>query len=163
MFGEIPVSRTTASRIWRAVRRLAAETEGAALVELTIVAPMLLIMVVGTMDLGLGIYCKMQVEHAAQAGAQYAVVNGFSSANISTAVTGATTLAGVAASPAPSEFCGCPSTTQVTTASCTASADGTLAGLFVTVSATATYTTVVPYPGFSNSFNLVAQSTVRIQ
>ena len=164
MFGENPVSGRTTSTIWQAVRCLAAETEGAALVELTIVAPMLVMMVVGTMDLGLGVYRKMQVEHAAQAGAQYAIVNGLSSANISTAVTNATTFAGITASPAPSEFCGCPSTTQVTAASCAATCgDGTPAGQYVTVSAKATYTTVVSYSVFPSSFNLVAQSTVRIQ
>jgi hypothetical protein len=43
-----------------------------------------------TVDLGLGINRKMQVENAAQAGAQYAVVHGFAASSISNAVTQAT-------------------------------------------------------------------------
>ncbi len=191
MSGQIPVSQRTRSALLRAVRGFMVETEGAALVEFTLFAPMLLVMVVGTMDLGLGVYRKMQVEDAAQAGVQYAMQNGFpstcppssctsspSTCPLSTAVTGATTYGGITACPVPAWSCGCPTSTGVTSpvtstacsaatygacnTACTCSS-GAQAGTYVTVYAKATYTTLARYPLFPNSFNLTAQSTVRTQ
>ncbi len=168
MFEEILVWKRAASALRQAVRRLAVETEGAALVEITILAPILLLMVVGTMDLGLGIYRKTQVEHAAQAGAQYAIVNGFpssctsspSTCPISLAVQNATTLAVTPSINPP--FCSCPSTLPTHVTCNSTCSDLTTAGHYVTVSATATYTTVAPYRFFPSSFNLAAQATVLI-
>src|SRR5262245_9625133 len=106
MSRKIPASARTA--VGRSVRHFIVGTDGAALVELTLFAPILLMTVVFTMDLGLGIYHGMQVQHAAQAGAQYAIVhNSFNSSAISSAVTNATTYAGISATPAPASFCGC--------------------------------------------------------
>lgn len=156
--------KRTASALGHAIRRFIAGTEGAALVEFSLFAPILLPMVVCTMDLGLGIYRNMQVQHAAQAGAQYAIAHGYDASSISSAVTNATNFAGISASPAPNQFCGCPSDTGVTSVTCPATcADGAVAGIYVTVSAQATYTTIVPYPLISSGFALSAQSTVRIQ
>src|SRR5262245_48597219 len=101
----------------QALRRLlsgqAESVQGASAVEFAILAPILVFLLVCTLDLGLGFHSKMQVQNAAQAGAQYAIVNGFNATAISSAVTATTTLAGITASPAPSQFCGCPSNTGV--------------------------------------------------
>jgi len=146
------------------MRRFVVATEGAALIEFSLFAPILLPMVICTMDLGFGIYRKMQVQHAAQAGAQYAIAHSWDASSISAAVTNATSFAGVSASPAPNKFCGCPSSTGITSVTCPATCDdGAVAGTYVTVSAQATYTTIVPYPLVGSSFALSAQSTVRIQ
>ena len=154
----------TASAIRQAVRRFIVGTEGAALVEFSLFAPILLPMVICTMDLGFGIFRNMQVQHAAQAGAQYAIAHGYDASSISLAVTNATNFAGISATPAPNQFCGCPSDTGITTVTCPATcAGGAVAGIYVTVSAQATYNTIVPYPLISSSFALSAQSTVRIQ
>ena len=155
----------TASAIRHAVRRFIVGTEGAALVEFSLFAPILLPMVICTMDLGLGIYRNMQVQHAAQAGAQYAISHGgYDTSPISLAVTNATSFAGISASPAPNQFCGCPSDSGVTAVTCPATCDGgVVAGIYVTVSAQATYNTIVPYPGIGGSFALRAQTTVRTQ
>ena len=103
---------------------------------------------------------------AAQAGAEYAMLNGFSTSAISGAVTG--TFPTITANPAPTQFCGCPSQSGVTTASvvsppCSLCADGSKAGTYVSVSAQGTYTTLINYPVIPNSFTFAAQSTVRIQ
>ncbi|TMJ54449.1 MAG: pilus assembly protein, partial [Alphaproteobacteria bacterium] len=68
------------SPIGRAVRNLARDIRGVAAIEFAIVAPMLVLAMVCTADLGLGIYRKMQVQNAAQAGAEYAIVHGYVSA-----------------------------------------------------------------------------------
>ena len=161
---QIATWRKTASAIRQAARRFIVATEGAALVEFSLFAPILLPMIVCTMDFGLGIYRNMQVQHAAQAGAQYAIAHGYDSSSISSAVTNATDFAGISASPAPNQFCGCPTDTGVTVVTCPATCDGgVVAGIYVTVSAQATYNTIVPYPLVGSSFALSAQSTVRIQ
>ena len=106
----------------------------------------------------------MQVQDAAQAGAQYAAVHGFNASSISNAITGATSYSGISASPAPAQFCGCASATGISTVACGSQCPGNIAaGTYVTASAQSTYTTILPYPVIANSFALSAQSTVRIQ
>ena len=125
--------------------------EGASAVEFGIIAPVLAAVLVPLIDLGLAFYQQMQVDDAAQAGAQYAMAHGWNTSAIQSAVTGATALATVSATPAPARSCG---------STCD---DGQSARTYVTVSAQATYTTLIPYPTIGNSVVLSAQSTVRVQ
>jgi Flp pilus assembly protein TadG len=139
-------------------------SDGIAATEFAMFAPMLVLAMIGVADLGMGVYRKMQVQNAAQAGAAYAMVNGFNASSITSSVLNATSFGGISAEPAPTWACGCPSATGTTGASCNSTcADGTVAGVYVTVSAQGTYNTLVPYPGLTNSFNFISQSTVRIQ
>ena len=145
-------------------RRLARAAGGNAALELSLLAPVLTLMMVGIGDYGAAIYSQMEVQHAAQAGAEYAIRNGFNLTGIENAVTNATTFSGLAANPVPSQSCGCPSGSTITTATCgTNCASGAAAGVYVTVSAQGTYTTIIPYPGIANSYTFTEASTVRIQ
>jgi Flp pilus assembly protein TadG len=137
--------------------------EGNAAMEFGLVAPMLGALLVPLIDLGIGFYQRMQVQDAAQAGAQYAMTHGWNSTAIQNAVTSATTLS-ISASPAPVRSCGCPGTASVVSAACGSTCtDGHPTGTYVTVSAQALYTTLVPYPALGSSVTLSAQSTARIQ
>jgi Flp pilus assembly protein TadG len=137
---------------------------GAISIEFAVFAPTLVVMLVCSLDLGMGIYRKMQVQNAAQAGAAYAILHGFMASSIQNAVTSATSFSGVSASPAPNEFCGCASTTGVTAATCGSTCSGgSSPGTYVSVSAQATYNTLLPYPVVPNSYTFSSQSTVRIQ
>jgi Flp pilus assembly protein TadG len=145
-------------------------TGGSLAVEFALILPTLILMMIGTADFGMGFYRKMQVQDAAQAGAQWATANSsFDSTKISTAVTSATSFSGIAASPAPHQDCGCAASTGVTFNGDTAPfcssrcPDTTVAGTYVTASATATYTTMLSYPGIPARFTFPAQTTVRIQ
>ena len=154
--------------IGRALRALARGrgrgTQGVAAVELAFVAPVLVLLMVCAADLGLGIYRKMQVQNAAQAGAQFAAVHGFNANSISSAVVNATSFSGITASPSPTQFCGCASSSGVTSVSCGATcSSGSSVGTYVTVSAQASYSTLISYPGIPNKFTFTAQPTVRIQ
>jgi Flp pilus assembly protein TadG len=161
------------SAIWKAVRRFMIGAEGvsgAALVEFTVLAPMLLTFAIYTMDFGLIVYTKMEVQDAAQAGAQYAIVtNGYDATSISSAATNATKLTAVTITS--SEFCGCPSTTAVTfcSASCntcsTATCGVSAQGHYVTVTATptTTYKPIIPFGLVPSSYTVSATSTVRIR
>ncbi len=137
---------------------------GAAAIEFAILGAVLCLIVVAGGDLGMGFYSYMEVENSAQAGAQYAAVHGFNSTAISNAVTSATSVSGITASPAPTQFCGCVNGTTVANATCgSVCADGMTAGTYVSASAVRDYSTLISYPGFPASYHQTATSTVRIQ
>jgi Flp pilus assembly protein TadG len=156
--------RSASSRLRsRLARGLGRDVRGVIAVEFAIIAPVLLLVMICTIDLGMGIYRQMQVESAAQAGAEYAIAHGFS-ASIPNAVVNATSFSGITASPAPAQFCGCAATSGVTSASCGSTCPGgAAAGTYVTVSAQGSYNTILPYPLLPNTFTFASQSTVRIQ
>jgi Flp pilus assembly protein TadG len=145
-------------------RAAARDVRGVAAIEFAMIVPVLLFMMVAIVDFGLAIYSDMEVQNAAQAGAQYAIAHGFNANSISQAVTSATNLAGIAVSSGPTKFCGCPSSIGVTNTACNSTCSGgSTPGTYVTVSARGTYTTIVPYPLIPNSFTFTSPSTVRIQ
>lgn len=160
---------------WNAACKLAVGAEGlsgAALVEFTVFAPILLAATIYTIDFGLLLFTKIEVQNAAQAGAQYAIVkDGYDAAAISSAMTRTTRFTAI--TPTSSEFCGCPAATQVTF--CSASCDtcsacsASVQGHYVTVTATPTspYTPLIRNPFVAgvvaNSYDISAKSTVRIR
>ena len=146
------------------LRALLPDIRGNAAVEFALVAPMLAASLVAMIDLGIGFYEKMEVENAAQAGAEYAVARGWSAASVANAVTASGTFAAISATPAPTQSCGCASGTTVAAAACGAVCpNGAAAGTYVTVNATAQYSTILSYPGLASPVTLSAQSIVRIQ
>lgn len=137
---------------------------GVAAVEFALGATLLAAVLVPLIDVGMGFYQKMQVQDAAQAGAQYALAHGWNSTAIQNAVIAATTLPSISASPAPTQNCGCPQGTSVTASPCGGTcASGQSAGTYVTVSAQAVYSPLIAYPVLGQSVTLTAQSMVRIQ
>jgi Flp pilus assembly protein TadG len=137
---------------------------GGPAVEFALIAPVLIAVLIAMTDLGIAVYQWIDVQSAAQAGAQFAVKYGYTQSAVQTAVTSATDLAGVSATPAPVQACGCASGTSYLAASCGSScADGSTAGTYVTVSAQAQYSTILSYPGLDNPMTLTGQATVRIQ
>lgn len=137
---------------------------GIAAIEFAIMVPTLVMMTICTVDLGMGIYSNMQVQNAAQAGAQYAMVHGFDANSISSAVSNATGQSGISASPPPVQYCGCATAAGVTTIACGSPCPaGAVYGNYVQVSTQGTYKTILPYPMIANSFTLTARSNVRVQ
>jgi len=155
--------RRSVDRFARLTRRAIRRQDGVAATELALLAPLLVFMVVATFDLGLCGYREMQVQSAAQAGAQYAILHGFDS-TIAGVVQNATSYSAIAASPAPAQYCGCASGNTVSVAACqSACPNGSTAGTFVSVSSAATYNTVLSYPMIPSAFALQATATVRIR
>jgi len=142
------------------------ERRGIAAVEFALVAPILLALMVGIVDLGFAFSAQIKVQLAAQAGGQYAQLHGFDSTKISNAVTAATSLS-VSANPAPSQSCGCVSGNSVSlsgTPPCTSTcANGLTPGTYVQVNSKATYTPLLPYVSvLSNPTTLTGQALVRV-
>lgn len=145
------------AKLWRA-------RDGIGAVEFALVASILVLILLGITDFGIGFWEQMQVGNAARAGAEYAARYGYDSTKVQTAATSATNLSGVTASDS-GQFCGCPSTsTGITSATCgTACSNGDTAGTFVTVTAQVSYTTLFSWPGMSNPTTLASSVTVRLQ
>jgi Flp pilus assembly protein TadG len=175
------LSNITAMR--HAFQRLMFGEDGAALVEATIIVPILVVMSIYTMDFGLIFYNKMEMQNAAQAGAQWAIANRpfYNSTDIQVAAKNATLLPASAVTVTPSQFCGCSKdssgnlvVTQLSAGACTTPAPGAacntsgVAGTYVSVSATpaTTYNALVGYGLFSGTNStpdISATATVRIQ
>jgi Flp pilus assembly protein TadG len=156
--------------------------DGTSLIEFALISAVLVIpLVIGLYDFGTALFRWMEVGNAARAGAESATYNGsFDQTNIVAAVTNATALGsiqpntsqGASPSPAPIQFCGCPSAasgvvaTANTPPACgsTVCSSGGFDGTYVTVSAQAQYTPIFPYPGIvpTGGFTLTSQTTVRI-
>lgn len=143
---------------------------GVAAIELAMVSPLLVTGVLGAGELGFTIFRQAQVNFAAQAGAGYAIAQGFNVASMENVIVKATYPA-TTATPAPCQFCGCASATGVVpkttcgpTATCTAvCSSGFTAGTYVTASSQAQFSPIIPNPWQTNPVTLTAQATVRIK
>jgi Flp pilus assembly protein TadG len=152
------------SRLPRISNIAAFDRRGIAAAEFAVLVPVLVLLAVGTADLGLAIYSEMQVQNSAEAGVGYAFLHGFNASAISSAVTSAGQLSALTAAPAPAQFCGCPGTSGVTSTTCGSTcSNGNTAGTYVTASATMVYHTLISYPIIPNQYTFVRQSTVRIK
>jgi len=119
---------------------------GTAAIEFALFLPFLALLLSGIVELGVSAYEAMQVSNAVEAGA-YAAANTttFSAASIASATTnGAALLPGsnaLTATPAPTQFCGCPSAAGSVSnlgappCSVTACSGSTPAGTYVQVNA----------------------------
>jgi len=157
--------KSITSQCWASPKtHLWAAVDGVGTIEFAVVASMLATLAVGMLDLSMGLWQQMEVGNAARAGAEYVSLRGWDTSAIQTAVTGATSLGSISASPAPVQSCGCPDVTSgVTTATCGSTcSNGTTAGTYVTVSAQASYSTILPYPGMSSPLTLTATAIARI-
>lgn len=154
------------SRTW--LRAIAHDPRGAALVEFAIAAPVLALMLLGVVDYSLKISATMAVDRAARTGADRAVASSFDETSISSAITSAVDsgeisgLTALAATPAPTSWCGCPDPEAgITAASCGSTcASGREAGRYVTVNAQATYTHLFAWPGRNSSTDTIAATTL---
>ncbi len=147
------------------VRNILTGHQGTAAIEFALAIPLLLVMLMGAIELGFAIYEAMQVYDAAEAGALYAAQNGWDASGISTAVTSATSATELSATPAPSQFWGCPDESGITTVASSSikCAGNTSPGQYIQVNATLSHSTILPYPGLSLPTSFTAKSVIRIQ
>ena len=167
------------------MKRLIRDTRGAALVELALTAPLLLLITIGGAELGRVAYAAIEVESAARAGASYGAVNIDNALNSSSTVqqaayndapniTDMTATVGTAcvcetynsstktASYNPSSgttSCGASAITSCTTDNATTT-QSTIN--YVTVTTQATVPTMFHYPGIPTSFTVNGYSEMRV-
>jgi Flp pilus assembly protein TadG len=132
---------------------------GTAAIEFALFLPFLLLLLTGIVELGFSAYEAMQVNNAVDAGAIYAAANatGFNATNTANAtVAGAVLppqLNTLTATPAPTQFCGCPTATGVanagapTAGSCASLANcssGFTPGLYAQINASLNHMVIFP-------------------
>ncbi len=154
-------SHSTGRRV--AVLEVFGAREGLAALELALLAPVVLILLMGMFDVGQLAFTMMQVNSAANAGAQYVYANGCSSPSaIAAAVTGASTDGAIQASPAPA--CGvaeCVVNDALVAPTQGSCASGDLPGEYATISAKASFSPVAPWSGLVMPTTLVSATTIR--
>lgn len=145
------------------IRHLRKAQTGVAAIEFAILAPLLVLLLIGIVEVGLASYEALQVQSAAEAGALYAAKNGWNSNGIETAVVNATGASGITATPAPQTFCGCPQASGISTTSCSATCPGgTSPGQYVEVDAALTHEPILPFPGFPSPLVLKGKFVLRL-
>ncbi len=148
------VRRSDLTRVGLAALKSA---RGAAVIEFALIAPVLLLMVVGAIDIGTFIYQKMQLQSAARAGAQFAIQSDASisdSAGIANAAQIASELDFTGVTLTTTQFCACSDGIESavdTSGSCTGTcAGGEFPGLYVRVNLKGDFTPLFPIQGISN-------------
>jgi len=160
-------------RAW--IGALVRDRRGMSAVEFGLAAPIFLAALSPVIDIGLAFSHQIRVNQAVEAGAQYASSNPYAGSSWSTGVSNAVinAIANLTITPnVGSETCGCPNSTSTaivtgsygTPPTCSGSCpDGSNPGYYVTISAQATYTSVMPYSILGSSATLSSQAVVRVQ
>ena len=145
------------------VGRFVADSGATAAIEFAIGGPMLVVLLIGMTEIALASYQSMQVQNAVEVGALYAEQNGWNPSGISGAVAAAAGTTGISATPAPSEFCGCPGVGGISPITCSAQcAGGASPGTYVQVNASLARASVFGGSGFALPDTLTATTIVRI-
>jgi Flp pilus assembly protein TadG len=142
---------------------------GQAATELALVAPVLSILLIGSADFARAFYFNQEVVAAARAGAQYgsqSVTTAADSSGIkAAAVANGTNIPSFSTSSVTTSFCTCqspPPTGQ--TACATSYCNGAnAAATYVTVNTSATFTTLVNYPGIPHTTTMAATAIMQVQ
>lgn len=143
-----------------------ASDAGSALVELAVVLPLLVLLMVGTIDFARVFYTGIELTNAARAGAQFGAYNPAQSGNIAgmqAAATGSVNMTGVTATA--SRTCQCATSVGTfSAATCTTTCpSGQHLVVTVTMSTSKTFTTVAgSFPGIPNTVSLVRAATLRV-
>jgi Flp pilus assembly protein TadG len=146
---------------------------GAALVELAVVLPLLLVVLLGTIDFGRAFRTAMIVTNAARAGAQFgaqSLANAGNNSGIIAAADAVLAANGLASgpSPTPTKLCQCATnggafTDTSPVNNCSATCGGGHLVVSVTVTATRTFSMTTPFPGLPDSVTITRGATARAQ
>lgn len=148
----------------RRAARMRLGDSGVAAVEMALATPILLLMVTGSFDFGRILYQEHRLEAAARAGTQYAMQSTTAQTDTSNIIAAVRADANDSANAltVASSVCTCPNGTTV----CSTSADcsgSTVAGTYVKVSVSMSYSTLVRYPFVTSPISLSGRSLIRVQ
>lgn len=151
-------------RIPNMVRRAGAQNAGTAAIEFAIIAPVLMIALIGLVELGFSIQQAMQVQDAAEAGAVYAGRYGWDQAGIANAVVNATGADDITATPAPFQFCGCPGEAGIAAVDCDATCpDGSGPSHYAQINASMPHASILTGLGLPIPAVFTGHAVVRVE
>jgi Flp pilus assembly protein TadG len=140
---------------WRMV-----DEDGSSILETALLMPFLLLLLTGAVDFGRAYFMAIEVSSSAEAGALYGTQNGSDTAGMVAAATlNAPEVSNL--SPVATYGCECSDGSSVS-ASCGSLPLCTYNVVnFVEVDTSATYTSILPYPGIPSSIALTARARMR--
>ena len=143
------------------------EESGAALVELALILPLLLLLLLGVSDFGRVLYWSITLAQSARAGAQYGAQSSASAANsagIQQAVLqDAQNITNLGGTINVTSECFCQCEGETASVNCTNNNCGNAPQVFVKVTTSTTFNTLVPYPGIPSTVNLSNTAILRLQ
>lgn len=148
-------------RLTTMVRRFSRSDSGGALLELAVIAPLLLLLLVGAVDYGRAFYTSVTVANAARAGAEYGAQNvamSVDTAGMKSFAQGDGQDAGNLTVSA-GHFCQCAGVAHA----CTMCGGGVAPEVYVWVTATKPLRTLLKYPGLRDTITVVRKATFRSQ
>jgi Flp pilus assembly protein TadG len=153
-----------ANTLLRLLRALHRCERGASMVEFAILAPVMIFLAIGTIDIGRYAYYSILAANAARAGAQYGSLD-LEHVSQNTAIAAAAT----ADAQSLAQFTTTPTcliaVNNGTLTNCPTSGSSTLAAgsvYYVQVITTGKFTPLFPYPGISNPVYVTGSSTMRV-
>ena len=142
--------------------RFRALSAGQAMVELALVVSVLSMVLVATCDFARLFYLSVEVNNAARAGVQYGAQNSSTAVDVAgmrqAALNEAADITGLTASP--STYCQCANGSSVACASAAVSCPNDRR-TYVSVTTTATFTTLLNYPGIPSSVTVNGSAVMR--
>lgn len=144
-------------------------SRGQSYIELAFTLPLLLPLLVGTVDFGRAFYVHQEVVAAARAGAQYGSQSVATAADVSgiraAALTNAPNVQGFTSGSTSSSYCTCQSPVPTGETGCGNSyCNGANSqATYVSVTSTATFTTLLNYPGIAHSIPMSATAIMQVQ
>ena len=137
---------------------------GQSAVEFGIAVPILAVLLVAASDFARVFFFSIAVNNAARAGAQYGsqnVINAKDTSGMQTAATNdASNVPGITAV---ASSCTCAASTTVTNCGSSYNCADYPKATFVEVDTSATFNTIVNYPGLANSFSLTGKAILPVQ
>lgn len=153
----LPILRRFDSALLRLVRC----SRGASALELALLSPVLLLLLVGVFDFGSAIRGKMQLNNAATAGAQFAVLDDRDANGLRTAVSSATPLGGDF-TVTTARVCECLDGRVVSCSSPDSCGTGTRRRQFIEVAVSRPFPLLLDYPGVANPLSLTGRSRIQV-
>jgi Flp pilus assembly protein TadG len=155
--------RPRANRAGRVLARTRAQ-RGQSIVELALVTPLLLLMLVGTIEIGRFAYYSILVSNAARAGAQYgaqSLATAADQAGISTAAKNdAQNITGLTVTS--TQLCGCNGASLSGTCPATGCAAPGHGLVYVKVTAAGSFTSLFSYPGIPKTFDVTSTEEMQV-
>ncbi len=149
--------------IWRGLRKRLG-ISGTAGIELGLTMPMLVLLTTGSYDFGSALYQQHRLIAAARAGVQYGIQSSSTWTDTADITTAARNDAGDTTNSltVTATTCTCPGGTSPCSTA-TACSGSTVAGTYVNVVVTESYSTLVSYPFITSPFTISGQALVRVE
>lgn len=145
--------------ILRHLSRTRRNESGNAVVEFALIAPILMVMILGLVDAGRAIGANVRLGNGVTAGLRYALADSYATTEISSAAMAGSRYADGEATISVTRFCECPDGTSV---DCSGTCTAGFKRIFVQVDMTRTEATIFSYPIIGDAFTVSRTGSLQV-